>query len=567
MKKNQGRSADAAELRRRAEERLGERQKSQRSDVGDQRTAEDTARLVHELQVHQIQLEMQNEELQRARDELEAALEKYTDLYDFAPVGYLTLDRDGVISEANLAGANLLGIERFALVNRRFWPFISAADRPAFGAFLKKVFESKVRESCEVTLLLEGKRLLDVGMEARVFESGQACRVVLIDITERNLAERDRLILNKLESTGILAGGIAHDFNNLLAVIVLRLELALTLPPGRELTRCLEVAKKTALMAQGLTQQLIILARGGALVRKVTSLSGVIHEFVRPALSGSQVRCEFSLAEDLWPTEVDEGQVGQVIRNMVLNAKEAMPQGGVVSVRAENVVVGSQGKPSVPPGEYVRVSIVDRGGGISKEVLPKIFDPYFSTKQRGDHKGMGLGLTICHAIIQKHNGAITVESEVGVGTTFHIFLPASRKLSVEEEASVPKALPRHGRILVMDDEEAIREVVEAILQQMGHEVELAKDGEMAIEVYERAKGVSHPFDVVILDLTVRGGMGGQEAIRTLLRIDPTVKAIVMSGYADDPVVLEHERHGFKGALKKPFSAGELQEITFRVMGS
>ena len=567
MKKNQDRPPDAAELRRRAQERLSEKPKSQRSEVGNQRTAEDAARLVHELQVHQIELEMQNEELQRARDKLEAALEKYTDLYDFAPLGYLTLDRDGAIREANLAGANLLGIERFALVNRRFGLFVSAADRPAFGAFLKKVFESKVREDCEVTLLLEGKRPLDVGMEALVFESRQACRVALMDITERKRAERYRLILNKLESTGILAGGIAHDFNNLLAVVVLHLEMAGRLPPGRELTRHLQEAMKTALIARGLTQQLVTFARGGAPVPKVTSLSGVIHESVRPALSGSRVRCEFSLAEDLWPAEVDEGQVGQVIRNMVLNAKEAMPQGGVASVRAENVVVGSQEKPSVPPGEYVRVSIADRGDGISKEVLPKIFDPYFSTKQRGDQKGMGLGLTICHAIIEKHNGTITVESEVGVGTTFHIYLPASRKLSGEEEASVPKALPRHGRILVMDDEEGVREPFGLTLQQMGHEVELAKDGETAIEVYERAKGVGRPFDVVILGLTVRGGMGGQEAIRALLRIDPTVKAIVTSGYANDPVVLEHERHGFKGALKKPFNTGELHEVVFRVMGS
>ena len=183
----------------------------------------------------------------------------------------------------------------------------------------------------------------------------------------------------------------------------------------------------------------------------------MIQESVRPALSGSRVRCEFSLAEDLWPAEVDEGQIGQVIRNLVLNAREAMPQGGVVSVRAENVVLGSHENPSLPPGDYVRVSIADQGGGIAKEVLPKIFDPYFSTKQRGDQKGMGLGLTICHAVIQKHGGAIAVESEVGVGTTFHLYLPASRKLPAEGESiRCRRGLPRHGRILVMDDEEGVR---------------------------------------------------------------------------------------------------------------
>ncbi len=194
-----------------------------------------------------------------------------------------------------------------------------------------------------------------------------------------------------------------------------------------------------------MTQQLITFAKGGAPVRKPTCLSGVIQESVRPALSGSRVRCEFSLAEDLWLAEVDAGQIGQVIRNLVLNAREAMPEGGVISVRAENVVLGSHENPSLPPGDYVRVSIADQGGGIAKEVLPKIFDPYFSTKQRGDQKGMGLGLTICHTVIQKHGGAIAVESELGVGTTFHIHLPASRKLLGEEKASVPSEPSAAGK--------------------------------------------------------------------------------------------------------------------------
>jgi CheY-like chemotaxis protein len=252
---------------------------------------------------------------------------------------------------------------------------------------------------------------------------------------------------------------------------------------------------------------------------------------------------------------------------MVLNAREAMPQGGVVSVRAENVVLGSHNKPSLPPGDYVRVSIADRGGGIAKEMLPKIFDPYFSTKQRGDQKGMGLGLTICHTVIQKHGGAIDVESELGVGTTFHIHLPASRKGLGDEKASVPKILPRHGRILVMDDAEGMRKVFGVLLQRMGHEVELVEEGQRAIEVYRGAKGQGRPFDAVILDLTIRGGMGGQETILALRRIDPAAKAIVMSGYTDDPVVQEHERHGFEAALEKPFDIGKLQEVLSQVLGS
>ncbi len=561
-------SDDPAELRRRAETRLTEQQKGHRSKAGDPRSEADSVRLLHELEVHQIELEMQNEELEEARDQREALLEKYTDLYDFAPVGYLTLDHEGVIREANLAGTSMLGVARSELVKQRFGRFVSPADRPVFDVFLKRIFESGAGEECDLRLLVEDKRPVDVRMKANVFESEQTCRVAMTDITERKRAEADRLILNKLESTGILAGGIAHDFNNLLTVVLLDLELAQALiPPGEELARLLEEAKKASLTASSLTQQLITFAKGGAPVRKPTRLSGVIQESVRPALSGSNVRCEFSLAEDLWVAEVDAGQIGQVIRNMVLNAREAMPKGGVIFVRAENVVLSAQEQPSLPAGEYVRTSIADQGGGVAVDVLPKIFDPYFSTKEEGQQRGMGLGLTICHAVAQKHGGAIAVESVVGVGTTFHIYLPAARKLSGKEKAPVPKGVPRHGRVLVMDDEEGVRRVVGLTLWGMGHSVELAEDGQMAVEVYKKAKSLGRHFDVVMLDLTVRGGMGGRETIQALLKIDPEVKAIAMSGYVHDPVILEPERHGFKGTLAKPFDVGKLQEILSRVMGS
>jgi PAS domain S-box-containing protein len=220
----------AAELRRRAEERLGERPPETRQA----QTDADTQRLVHELQVHQVELEMQNEELRKARDEMEAGLEKFSDLYDFAPVGFLTLDREGTIGEANLTSANLLGIERARLVNRRLGFCVSAPDLSAFNAFLTRVFETKARQFCEVTLLKEGKPTVTVRIEAAVTASGQECRAVLDDITEQKRAEEDRLILNMLESTGILAAGIAHDFNNLLTIILLNVELAQTLiPPAR----------------------------------------------------------------------------------------------------------------------------------------------------------------------------------------------------------------------------------------------------------------------------------------------------------------------------------------------
>jgi CheY-like chemotaxis protein len=213
------------------------------------------------------------------------------------------------------------------------------------------------------------------------------------------------------------------------------------------------------------------------------------------------------------------------------------------------------------------VSIADEGVGMAKDVLSKIFDPYFSTKQRGDQKGMGLGLTICHTVVQKHGGAIAVKSEMGVGTTFDIYLSAARKLSGAEKASAPPGVPRHGKVLVMDDEQALRKVLGLMLTGLGHEVDLAEDGQMAIDVYKKAKSLGRHFDVVILDLTVREGMGGQETIQALLKVDPAVKAVAMSGYIQDPVIQEPERHGFKCALAKPFNIETLQEILSRVMGS
>jgi two-component system, cell cycle sensor histidine kinase and response regulator CckA len=563
MQKQPNRTSNAAERRRHAEELLREQQP--KANLA--QTDAQAQRLVHELQVHQIELQMQNAELQQTRDELEAALEKYSDLYDFAPVGYLTLDREGTIREANLTAADLLGIDRSHLLNRRFEFLVSADCLPAFKDLLTKLFESKVREYCEVTILKEGKPPVEMQIEALVAASGLECRAALTDIAERKQAEKDRLIISKLESTGIMAGGIAHDFNNLLMVLLLNLELAQAfVQPDEELASLLEQAKQAALDSQRLTKRLVAFAQGGAPVRELTSLAELIRESALLTVGSSRTRCDFSIAENLWPAEVDAGQIGQAIMNLAVNAQEAMPQGGVISIRAENVVLGTHNHLSLPPGDYVRVCIADQGTGMSKEVLSKIFDPYFSTKQRGDQKGMGLGLTICHTIIQHHGGTIAAESGPGVGTTFHLHIPAVRKLMLKEKAAVPASLPRHGRILVMDDEEEVRKLVGISLQHIGHEVELAADGLQAIEVYKNAKNQGRPFDAVILDLKVRSGVGGQEAIQALLRIDPTVKAIVMSGYANDPVLTEPERYGFKGVLAKPFSIVKLWEILSGIMG-
>lgn len=342
---------DSAEMRRRAEARLRDQQIRPGSPIENQASEAAPRRLLHELEVHQIELEMQNEELAEARDKTEALLEKYTDLYDFAPVGYLTLDQGGNIIEANLAAANLLEVARSALANRDFGQFVSATDRGVWGSFLERTFSGKVRQRCEVTLQVSGLPPLAVELEGLVHGSGKACRLILTDITELKRAEADRLILNKLDSTGILAGGIAHDFNNLLTVILLNVELAQMLaPPGEELADYLAEAKKASLLARSLTAQLVTFAGGGGPVRQAMFLSGLIQESVQLALIGSQVRCDFFLAEDLWAADVDAVQLGQVIRNLILNAREAMPETGTVTVNAKNVMLGALEQPSLPAG-------------------------------------------------------------------------------------------------------------------------------------------------------------------------------------------------------------------------
>ncbi|MBK8475526.1 MAG: response regulator [Opitutaceae bacterium] len=318
-------------------------------------------------------------------------------------------------------------------------------------------------------------------------------------------------------------------------------------------------------MARGLTQQLLTFSKGGTPILKVTALPDLIRDAARPAVSGSQVRCDFQLAEDLWPVIADEGQIGQVVRNMVFNAREAMPNGGGISIRAENVTRRTPEMPALPAGGYVRVSIADRGVGIPAEVLPSIFDPYFSTKERGERKGMGLGLTICHTIVQKHGGAITVKSVPGEGSTFDVYLPAAPKAKNAAVVPVPQATTSRHKILVMDDEQTVRDVCGKTLRRMGHEVAAVGEGKQAVEAYAAAKKAGRPFDAVLLDLTIRDGMGGRAAFQALREIDPEVKAIVMSGYADDPVVEQYGSHGFVGALVKPFDIERLRRVLTAVL--
>ncbi len=390
-------------------------------------------------------------------------------------------------------------------------------------------------------------------------EEGNLFGVVLVfrDITEIRRLEEELQKLNKLESVGTLAGGIAHDFNNLLTGIMGNISLAKRYvePKSKAEDRLLE-AEKASFRARDLTQQLLTFASGGAPIKKMVSIAEIIKETADFALRGSNTRCEFSLPDDLWAVEIDEGQMSQVINNLIINADEAMPKGGTIEIGANNIVIRRRRNLPLAAGNYVEVTVQDHGVGIPQDILDRIFDPYFTTKQ----KGSGLGLATSFSIIRNHGGYITAESRVAAGTKFHIYLPASTKLMPEKEGVTAEApVKGEGRILVMDDEEIIRRLLDAELTDAGYEVELTADGAEAIEHYTKAKESGRPFDAVILDLTVPGGIGGVETIKKLLEIDPDIKAIVSSGYSADPLMANFRDYGFSGVVAKPYSVAQLEK--------
>ncbi|HVU25112.1 MAG TPA: ATP-binding protein [Opitutus sp.] len=369
---------------------------------------------------------------------------------------------------------------------------------------------------------------------------------------------------SKLESLGVLAGGIAHDFNNLLTVITGNLSLAkLEERLSEEAKGCLMEGERAALRARDLTQQLLTFAKGGDPVRAATRLQDVVQEAVRFALHGSKVRSEFEIAPDLWAADVDRGQIGRVAHNIIINANQAMPQGGVIRIALRNEAVG-EGRAGLAPGRYVRLTFADSGAGISAENLARIFEPYFTTKKQGS----GLGLATVYSIVKKHQGHVEAASVPGRGTTFDVWLPATTGESVvEQRERAPGATQplKPGRALVMDDEAPIRLLASAVLRRMGFAVTAVEDGDRALIAYAAAREEGRPFDVVVLDLTVAGAMGGAEAMDKIRELDPDVRAVVSSGYSSDPIMANYRAHGFRGRAPKPYTAEEFSRVVSAVM--
>ncbi len=506
----------------------------------------------------------QEEERASAAAALRQSGEFIWSVLDNVDEGFLVMDRDYRVVTANDAFCRWVDRPFDQVIGGTCYELIHKKSRPCHEdgqvCVVKSVFESG--KPSRVEYRRENVHGATMYAEHKAFPlrdaSGNISLVIetIHDVTARHLLETERLKTQKLEAVGTLAGGIAHDFNNLLQGLFGYLSMAkVGLGRNEKALAMLEQAEKALTMSVNLTTQLLTFAKGGRPVKKRISLRPVLENATKFALSGSRSDYHLRIAENLRSVEADEGQIGQVIQNIVLNASEAMPGGGTVVISAENTDIPSGSNPLVPEGgRFVRIAIEDRGIGIAAKYLPKIFDPYFTTKQ----KGSGLGLATSYSIIRSHGGMIDVESKADQGSTFFICLPAC---TPEEERPQAPAMEvgRPLQILVMDDEEMIRAVVTEMLAALGHRVEAARDGEEAIAIFLQAREEGRPFDALILDLTVKGGMGGEETLKKLREIDPAVVAIVSSGYADNPVVADYRSYGFMASLRKPYEIGALND--------
>ena len=529
--------------------------------------AESTLQIFAARAAAEIERKRFEEDLNAEKERLAVTLRSIGD-------GFIATDMDGNVAVINNVAERLTGWRQDQIIGKplvEIFNILNERSRKPCSTMLDRIVETGSvvgTANHAIVVSREGvERLIEISAAPIRDKTNRKLGTVLVfrDITEKEHLEAERRKAEKLESLGVAAGGIAHDFNNLLTAIIGNLSLSLIiLSPDDEMHERLSAAKKASLRAQELAQQLLTFAKGGAPIKKTASIGQLIHDTVTFSIRGSSIRADFETPDDLWPVEVDSGQISQVVNNLAINAEQAMPSGGVLSVKCENFLLTEESAALSPlrVGKYVKITVHDEGIGIPEEYLKKIFDPYFTTKP----KGSGLGLATSYSIVKNHEGLITVESKVGVGSLFSIYLPATDKQVAFERARAEPAKGK-GRILALDDEEAICELVKAALTPLGYDVTTVQDALSAIEAYKSSMDEDRKFDAVISDLTLPGGMGGAECIKRLVDLDPSVKAIVSSGYAMDPVMSRYREYGFCACIAKPYEVSDLGHVVHDVLQS
>jgi len=499
-------------------------------------------------------------ERKKAEELLKESEERYRSLVDISPDGITLVDLERRFIMINPQTVKLHGYKNEKeILEIDPLKLVAPEDHEKSIKYVKRLFETGVSTSFELQLLRKDGSRFPAEVNATLLKNNDGNPIAYIsivrDISLRKKLEEEAFKIEKLESIGVLAGGIAHDFNNLLTAILGNISFAkMDISSSDKIHNRLSEAEKASYRAKDLTQQLLTFSKGGMPIKKKIVISELLKSACKFALSGSNVKSKFSFASNLLEIEADEGQINQVINNIVINALQAMPKGGLLSISAKNYKQKLESTVPLKRGDYIKIKISDQGIGIPKKHLSQIFDPYFTTKEMGH----GLGLATVYSIINKHEGYITVKSELGKGTTFYIYIPASNKIEIKRQKAKSQENKNAGKVLVMDDEEFILEISQALLASLGYEIYCAKNGEEAIELYEKSFKNNKKFDLVIMDLTIPGGMGGKETIWELRKIDKDVKAIVSSGYANDPVMSNFQNYGFNDVITKPYRIQDLE---------
>ena len=504
-------------------------------------------------------------DLQREKERLAVTLDSIAD-------AVIAVNPNGEVERMNQEAVKMIGVTLASVCGQRLGdvlklrhPKTGKLITDPVGVFLSQEIAPELgvslagRDGAEFLVTVEMRCILEGD------PSQHGCVVVLRDVTSHKKAEEEIFQTEKLHSISLLAGGIAHDFNNILTAILGNISMVrMGMDEGDIGSKKLLLAEKAALQATSLTQQLLSFSKSGTPLLEATTIDQLVEDSTQFILRGSNVKCEVHKDDNLWSVDADKGQISQVVKNLIINADHAMPEGGIIRLDLTCEHVSSGDIPSLPSGDYVCIAVQDQGGGITPDNLKRIFDPYFTTKKNGN----GLGLASSYSIIKSHHGLMTVESVVSEGSTFKVYLPKAAQVAVPTPAATQEdntIHPGHGRILVMDDMEAMMMVAGEILQVLGNEVEFSTNGDEAIEAYKKAKEAGKPFDAVVFDLTVPGGMGGEEACRILSEYDPGLIAVASSGYSTSNVMSEYEAAGFKAVVPKPYRIKDMSAALHRIL--